>query len=179
MNGTVAAFDDEEPLYYVAHGQNEFLGSLLQRGPEWLRAAVAENEKQQRRFSRGERLVSRFCTQAHELGFRGQIKREYPLNLSQAARGDAVDENFFGDMSAKSIDILHRDGDRYDVIEAKSRLNWEALGQALGYAELLCLIESVPRSHVRSHIVCEQTDAATYAASQRLGVNVIRLKIDE
>lgn len=179
VNGTVAIFEDGEPFYYAAPHRSEFLQSLLDGGPAWLCSLVGQNEAAAGRHSSAEKLAVGFCERAEQLGFGGQIRREYPLNLSRMASGHVLGRDLFGDMSAKSIDILHQDGARYDVIEAKPRLNWEALGQALGYAELLCLIESIPRDHIRSHVICQQTDDATSLACERLGVNVILFNPEE
>lgn len=178
VNGTVAVFEDGEPFYYAAPHRSEFLQSFLDGGPAWLCSLVEQNEATAGRHSNAEKLALEFCERAEQLGFHGRLRREYPLNLAGLARSSSVEEPgtshvLFADLSAKSIDMLHDHEGIYDVIEVKPRLNWEALGQALGYRELLCVIEDLPQDHVRAHVVCRQTDDAVALACRRLDVRVI------
>jgi hypothetical protein len=180
VNGTVVVFQDGEPFYYAPPHRAEFLKSFREKGPAWLRSVVEQNEATAGRRSRAEKLALKFCERAEQLGFHGHLRREYPLNLARLA-GTSPAEDLgtshtpFADLSAKSIDILHHHEGTYDVIEVKPRLNWEALGQALGYRELLCVIENLPQDKVRAHVICKQIDSAIALACRRLGVGIIQV----
>ena len=65
--------------------------------------------------------------------------------------------------SAKQVDLICECPDETWLLEAKTKLTWEALGQAIGYAHLFA--KEHPHVNLRSGIVCMESDPAIEEAS--------------
>lgn len=80
----------------------------------------------------------------------------------------------FSYISGKSIDLLHERNDgTFDIIEAKTKLNWSAVGQAIGYKQIFCKLNNISLDKVHTNIVCNQSDVFIEYVCDELGIKVI------
>ncbi len=80
----------------------------------------------------------------------------------------------FSYIAQKEIDILHRAPNGcFDIIEAKVKLNWAALGQTIGYAELFAKTNNVPKDKISSYIICRQSDNVIEYVCKLFNVKVL------
>lgn len=184
INGVLGVFSDSgELLYYIQSydGRDHFLQNILSEGSSYVQRVVEDNLAKAAKDSPEERLVNEFLANRSQYGFTGEIHREYPLArpLKIDSTMDEDTKEFaksFSYVSGKSIDMLHVAVDgSYDVIEAKIRLDWSAVGQAAGYRVLFCKLNSVPTEKVRAIVLCRQTDSFIGFVCDSLDVKVITL----
>jgi hypothetical protein len=182
VNGVVAIFSDsDEILYYEKWNRSQFLQNLLSEGPSYIEKIMDVNIAQTTVGLPEEKLITDFIHNAKQYGYPEVIHREYSL-IRTIKTDPNMDENTkefvksFSYISGKHMDMLHMAADgSFDIIEAKVRLNWTAIGQAIGYKHVFCKLQSIPISKVRSAIVCRQSDGFLEDVCDSLGVKVIIL----
>lgn len=187
LNGVIAVFTDSDKiLYYIEsfNGRDQFLQNLLSDGPQHVQRIIDQNLATMEKYSPEEKLIGKFLANPQDYGFDGNIQREYLL--AKPANVDSImDKNLsdfaksFSYISGKSIDMLHEAADgSYDILEAKVRLNWTAVGQAVGYRQIFCKLNSIPTNRVRSAIVCKESDDFIQFVCESLGIKVIAITYD-
>ncbi|MGI0046332.1 MAG: hypothetical protein ACREBB_03980 [Nitrosotalea sp.] len=184
VNGVLGIYDDsEEIIYYTLPWEKEqLLQNLISQGPTYVNDIVENNLNEAAKNLPEDQLIVDFIKNATQYGYTEEIKREYPL-VNPIEPDSATDEstrNFiksFAYTSAKYMDMLHvaKDGS-YDIIEAKRRLNWEALGQAIGYRAIFCKLYSKPLGKTRVTILCQESDAFIEVVCESLDIRVITLQ---
>ena len=186
INGVVGVFDSDEILYYEqSPDKMQFLDKILAEGSLYVEKIIEKNLKDAAIELPEDRLVIDFITKAKTLGFAGEIRREVPIvrPIKDDPTKDKKLQDFiksFSYMAAKFIDMVHFAKDNsYDIIEAKVKLKWEAIGQVLGYKQLFCQLNSIPQKNVRTTIVCRETDGFIEWVCDELGIKVIRVEETE
>lgn len=183
VNGVIGIYDDsDEIIYYVLLWEREqLLVNLISQGPPYINGIVENNLNEAAKNLPEDQLIVDFIKIASQYGYTEEIKREYPLirPIKPDSTADDATKNFiksFSYISAKYMDMLHeaKDGS-YDIIEAKRRLNWEALGQAIGYREIFCKLYSKPLEKARIAILCQESDALIESICNSLNIRVITL----
>jgi len=177
LQGTLLFLEGNEPYCFVATEQAEAsLQGILNGGAshlsDWVRAnaLVAQSESQRSE----DLLVQDFLARRVEFGFPGDIQVEVPLRLHAPAEDGFL--RAFDCASEKHVDALHERGDAsYDIIEVKTRLNWTAFGQALGYATMFAELRGLPMTRVQPVIICRETDDAVMFACEKAGVKVVSI----
>jgi len=180
VNGTITIHSDvDDFLYFEKFNKDELLANLFTNGPEYIENTINENVKSSSKNLPEDKLVLSFIKNAKKYGFLGEFKREYPIVKPVKLNPD-MDEKFqnfiksFSYVSAKFMDLLHIAPNRtFDVIEAKTKLNWQALGQAVGYTKLFSKLNSIPEGKVRTSIICRTTDGFIEDVCNYLGIKVI------
>jgi len=96
-----------------------------------------------KRRKKEEEVIEIFLSKARDLGFTGTLKKKVrivgrpPLKIIPEERSVEYAKKFLYFVQ-KEIDILHEKPDgSCDIIEIKDELNWEAIGQVIGYRILL------------------------------------------
>lgn len=187
VNGVIATYDDsEEILYYVKPWESEqFLNNLLSKGLSHVQEIVNGNLLNAAKGLPEDQLIVEFLNNPLQFGYCGEIKREFPL-VRQITPDSSLSNDMqdfvksFSYISAKYIDMLHiaKDG-FYDIIEAKIKLNWEALGQVIGYRKIFCDLNSVPIIKTRTAILCRESDGFIEYICDSLNVRVIIISKSE
>lgn len=181
IGGVVAIFSNSgDIIYYDQSTERDLLlKKILEEGPLYVKRIVDQNVIQASRNSPEDKLINDFVANAKEYGFTGEIFREYSLKrpIEIDPKKDKNLQEFqksFSYLAGKSIDMLHiaQDG-TYDVIEAKVKLNWAAVGQAIGYKKLFCMLSSIAEEKVRTVILCRQTDGFIEFVCDSLEIKVI------
>jgi len=177
LQGTLLFLQGNEPHCFVTMEHAEaLLQGILNEGAShlsgWVRANAQVVQSESPRSE--ELLVQEFLARRVEFGFPGDIQVEAPLRLHAPAEDGFL--RAFDCASEKHVDALHERGDgSYDVIEAKTRLNWTAFGQALGYATMFAELRGLPGTRVQPVIICRQTDDAVMLACEKHGVKVVSI----
>jgi len=165
----------EEPMCFFRMPEAMHLLEGLHRdGPGFLEAWMEKNVRSAAAtgVDSEQVLINDFLKSHVSLGFPGDIQVEAPLHVP-ADSSDAL-SRAFSEVSQKVVDILHCcDDGTWDIIEAKRRLNWTALGQALGYAAWFAKVRNIHRDKVRAVVICRQTDDAVSYACDCYGVKVV------
>ncbi|MEM3065308.1 MAG: hypothetical protein QW177_08040 [Candidatus Nitrosotenuis sp.] len=177
LDGVLGVFDNNRIIYYIESydGRDQFLERILEEGPSHIEKIISKNSTD----TPEEKLVKNFLNKAAEYGFAGQMHQEYLLArpVEDNSSEDPELKNFkkaFSYVSGKSIDLLHeRDDGTFDIIEAKTKLNWSAVGQAIGYKQIFCRLNNISLDKVRSNIVCNQSDGFVEYVCDELGIKVI------
>ncbi len=177
LDGVLGVFDNKRITYYIESydGRDQLLEKVLEEGPSHIEKVIDKNNED----SPEEKLVKNFLKKDAQYGFAGQMHQEYllarPMQENPAEKQEL--KNFkksFAYVSGKSIDLLHESNDgTFDIIEAKTKLNWSAVGQAIGYKQIFCRLNDVPLDKVRSNIVCNQSDGFIEYVCDELGIKVI------
>lgn len=159
MDGTVCLFENNRPIFFRPFWErNKFLESLLKNGAGYVDLQIKENQNKLIKASPELQLVKDFLIKAKDLGFTGEFEENFPLKILTKEESDEFAKRF-SYIAQKEIDILHKAPNGcFDVIEAKVKLNWAALGQAIGYAEVFSKTNSVPKDKISSYIICRQSD---------------------
>lgn len=180
LNGVLAVFSNSGEILYFEQSWNKLklLENLLKEGESYLNKIIDENLSKISKNLPEDRLVIDFIKQAKDYGLSGEIRREYPLvkPLKTNSKDEKIQKfmKSFSHISAKFIDILHENSDgTYDVIEAKVRLNWQALGQAVGYRKLFSDLNKIPMEKVNAKIVCRESDGFIEDICRSLNIQVI------
>lgn len=179
LDGVLGVFDNERIIYYIESfdGRDQLLEGILEEGQSYIEKVIGKNNVD----SPEEKLVKSFLKKAAEFGFAGKIHQEYLLArpVEDNPSENLELKNFkkaFSYVSGKSIDLLHEGNDgTFDIIEAKTKLNWSAVGQAIGYKQIFCRLNNIPLDKVRSNIVCNQSDGFVEYVCDELGIKVIIL----
>jgi len=89
-------------------------------------------------------------------------------------KGEAKFEVNVGTKEPKYVDLVFEKEDETWLIEAKSILNYEALGQILSYKELY-LQKCVSPENIKLGIACEKSDPDIEQACKRYGIKIFVL----
>lgn len=177
LDGVLGVFDNKRIIYYIESydGRDQLLERILEEGQSYIEKIIGKNNVD----SPEEKLVKSFLKKAAEYGFAGQMHQEYLLARPVEDNPSDKQElkNFkkaFSYVSGKSIDLLHEGNDgTFEIIEAKTKLNWSAVGQAIGYRQIFCRLNNIPLDKVCSSIVCNQSDGFIEYVCDELGIKVI------
>ncbi len=180
VNGTLTIHSNtDEILYFEKWKKEEFLKNVIEEGQSYIEKTINENIKNSSKELPEDKLILKFIENAKNYGFLGEFKREYPI-VKPIKPNPSIDEtikNFaksFSYIAAKFMDLLHvAPNGTFDVIEAKIKLNWQALGQAVGYTKLFIKLNSIPQEKVRTSIICRQSDGFIEDVCNYLGIKVI------
>lgn len=177
LDGVLGVFENKRIIYYIESfdGRDQLLERILEEGPLHIERIISKNNV----GTPEEKLVKDFLKKAAEYGFAGKLHQEYLL--ARPVDDNPSDKpglkNFkkaFSYVSGKSIDLLHEGDDgTFDIIEAKTKLNWSAVGQAIGYKQIFCRLNNIAFDKVRSNIVCNQSDGFVEYVCDELGIKVI------
>jgi len=180
VNGTLTIHSNtDDILYFEKWKKEEFLKKVIEEGQDYIEKIINENVKKSSKDLPEDKLILKFIENAKDYGFLGEFKREYPMvkPLKTDPSMDEAVKNFvksFSFIAAKFMDLLHVAPDgTFDVIEAKVKLNWQALGQAVGYTKLFCKLNFIPEEKVRTSIICRQSDGFIEDVCNYLGIKVI------
>jgi len=180
VNGVITIHSNaEDILYFEKWNKDEFLNKVIDEGQNYIEKTINENVKTSSNDLPEDKLILKFIENAKNYGFLGEFKREYPMvkPIKIESNMDETIKNFvksFAYVSAKFMDLLHVDPNgTFDVIEAKVKLNWQALGQAVGYTKLFSKLNSIPEEKIRTSIICRQSDGFIEDICNELGIKVI------
>ena len=183
VNGVIGIYDnsDEILFYALAWEREQLLANLISQGSAYVNGIVENNLNEAAKNLPEDQLIVDFIKVSIQYGYTGEIKREYPLvrPIEPDPTADEITRNFiksFSFTAAKYMDMLHeaKDGS-YDIIEAKRKLNWEALGQAIGYRAIFCKLYSKPLAKTRIAILCQESDGFIEIVCESLNIRVIIL----
>ena len=159
VDGTACVFENNKPIFFrPCWERNKFLENLLKNGAGYIDMQIKENQNKLVKASPELQVIKDFLIKAKALGFTGVFEENFPLRIPTEKSSGGLAKRF-SYIAQKEIDILHKGPDGcFDIIEAKVKLNWAALGQAIGYAELFSKTNSVPKDKISSYIICRQSD---------------------
>lgn len=160
VDGTVCLFENDKPIFFrPSWERNKFLENLLKKGKGYIEIQIKENKNNGVKASPELQVIKDFLIKAKDLGFTGVFEEDFPLKILTEESNDELAKRF-SYIAQKEIDILHKAPDGcFDIIEAKVKLNWAALGQAIGYAELFAKTNSIPKDKISSYIICRKSDS--------------------
>lgn len=132
-----------------------YLGELAERGEGSLRDLLHELKQRDSEGGRERRMIDTFIDSGK---LKGHFRKEVSLGK--------------GPFSTAIIDLIceEEESDAVWVIEAKTRLNYEALGQVIVYSHLFK--SDNPSAHIKRGIVCEWSRQAIYDACKKDGIEV-------
>jgi len=170
VSGTIAFFDNGIIYYINPYRYYEksviFLKNILEKGEMYLYKTIQNNQKLVAKKSE-EKIEIEFKNKAKELGFYGNLTYKYRLSIPSLEKRD------WGRASQKEIDFLHENPNgKFDIIEVKTKLNWEALGQVIGYKKLFCKERDLSEEKVNCFIVCKKDDNIIRFVCEKMNIKI-------
>lgn len=154
------AYGGHSQFGFDSDARLDFLKAALQRGPAFLRELCPPISKSHPEA----RLIDLFL--AHR-ALDGEVRREVPI-------GSRRFSTEFGTFDwRKAIDLIIHTADSVWIIEAKPRLNCEALGQVLLYGDLYELEQDA--THVKLGIVCGELEGEILLSCQKRRITVFQV----
>ncbi len=182
---TLLVFVEDKLLWYESHWEDwnrkiiQFLESLDEFGPDFLGTRTSSGAEQGKGIPNGmeSRIISKADTPLEgELVLKllrsgllgeGEVHPQFPVGRRYLFGNGyylKVERPAF-----KWIDLLFEREDMIWIIEAKKSLNWQALGQALGYA-VLYEDDFNPKKDIMKGIVSQVSDSAVQRCCEKLQV---------
>ncbi|MBT9149290.1 MAG: hypothetical protein DDT28_00713 [Dehalococcoidia bacterium] len=132
-----------------------YLGELAERGEDSARDLLHKLKQKDSEAGKEGRMVKKFMDSGI---LKGHFRKEVIL-----------DRGHFG-LSRAIIDLICEESDAVWVIEAKTRLSYEALGQVIVYSHLFK--NDNPSAHIKRGIICERRDEVIYDACKKESIEV-------
>jgi hypothetical protein len=182
VDGVICVFEKENPIYFAPSlKRNEFLKGILENGPAYIEQKVKENRSKE--IKKEKELIEDFLHKAKDFGFTGTLEENVgiggeTLEIKSKEKSEKYQKfaKRFYSISQKEIDILHEKPDgSCDIIEVKDKLNWEAIGQVIGYRILLAKERNISKEKIGMCVVCRWADEALKKVCEELNIRVITI----